>query len=405
MKLYKRNAQGKPIVWEGVRLDDKTYQLSYGLVGGTLHKEVIGNTYTSKVDELESLIKAKRKAGYKSLEDLYDNSPSNIKANDHLLLYLNTYLPKYNTSNGEAILPMLAKTLETNKPFEKGDYAGQWKINGLRCIVGAVKSNDLFHKFNLTFHSREGTEWHLNWLEDLLVPKLEGTELLDVMINEGACLDGELYLPGHTVNDINSFVKNADTSFHNKLQYWCYDVAIENFSADARYTMLEGNLGDNIINFKTKEEHLNNQNQLVVLPTEFNILNFNDAIIYRDKYIDLGFEGLILRNEASEYCFGSRKVNHMYKFKRIEDGKFEIIDIVPEGKKRSNLCKFVLRNDINDATFECTLNAPQTEQERILVSKNSYIGHYLACVEYRERSGVKQVPFHAKIVKLIKHES
>ena len=405
MKLYKRNAQGKPIVWEGVKIDDKTYQLTYGLVGGNLHTETVGNTYTSKVDELESLIKAKRKAGYKSLEDLYDNSPSNIRANDNLLLYLNTYLPKYNNSNGEAILPMLAKTLETNKPFEKGDYAGQWKINGLRCIIGAVKANELFSKFHLTFHSREGTEWHLNWLEDILAPKLEGTELLELMLDEGACLDGELYLPGYAVNDINSFVKNPATPFHDKLQYWCYDIAVENFSAEYRYELLELNLGNNIINFKTKEEHLNNKHQLIVLPTELNILDFNDAVIFRNKYIDLGFEGLILRNEASEYCFGSRKVNHMYKFKRVMDGIFKIIDIIPEGKKRSNLCKFILRNDINDATFECTLNAPQAEQERILVSKNSYIGNYLAYVEYRERSGVRQVPFHAKIVKLVKYES
>ena len=405
MKLYKRNAQGKPIVWEGVKIDDKTYQLTYGLVGGNLHTETVGSTYTSKVDELESLIKAKRKAGYKSLEDLYDNSPSNIRANDNLLLYLNTYLPKYNNSNGEAILPMLAKTLETNKPFEKGNYAGQWKINGLRCIIGAVKANELFSKFHLTFHSREGTEWHLNWLEDLLAPKLEGTELLELMLDEGACLDGELYLPGYTVNDINSFVKNPATPFHDKLQYWCYDIAVENFSAEYRYELLELNLGNNIINFKTKEEHLNNKHQLVVLPTELNVLDFNDAVIFRNKYIDLGFEGLILRNEASEYCFGSRKVNHMYKFKRVFDCIFKIIDIIPEGKKRSNLCKFILRNDINDATFECTLNAPQAEQERILVSKNSYIGNYLAYVEYRERSGVRQVPFHAKIVKLIKYES
>ena len=405
MKLYKRNAQGKPIVWEGVKIDDKTYQLFYGLVGGNLHTETVGSTYTSKVDELESLIKAKRKAGYKSLEDLYDNSPSNIRANDNLLLYLNTYLPKYNNSNGEAILPMLAKTLETNKPFEKGNYAGQWKINGLRCIIGAVKANDFFSKFHLTFHSREGTEWHLNWLEDLLAPKLEDTELLELMLNEGACLDGELYLPGYTVNDINSFVKNPATPFHDKLQYWCYDIAVENFSAEYRYELLELNLGNNIINFKTKEEHLNNKHQLVVLPNELNILDFNDAVIFRNRYIDLGFEGLILRNEASEYCFGSRKVNHMYKFKRVFDGIFKIIDIIPEGKKRSNLCKFILRNDINGATFECILNAPQAEQERILVSKNSYIGNYLAYVEYRERSGVRQVPFHAKIVKLVKYES
>ena len=62
----------------------------------------------------------------------------------------------------------------------------------------------------------------------------------------------------------------------------------------------------------------------------------------------------------------------MYKFKKIFDGKFEIIDIIPEGKKRSNLGKFVLRNDINDALFECTYNAPHSVLEEILINKSNY---------------------------------
>ena len=90
----------------------------------------------------------------------------------------------------------------------------------------------------------------------------------------------------------------------------------------------------------------------------------------------------------------------MYKFKKILDGKFEIIDIVPEGKKRSNLGKFVLRNDINDALFECTYNASHTEQEYILAHKKDHIGKYVK-VEYRERSGVDEVPFHAKGISII----
>lgn len=404
MKLYKRNAQGKPIVWEGIDLGDNTYQVRYGLVGGNIHSEVKHDT-KAKVNELDSLIKAKRKEGYKTLEDLYDNSPTKITDAISLYSYLNVYLPKYNVSDTGAILPMLAKTLEDNKPFIKGDYDGQWKINGVRCIIGAKRANDMFNPIVFTYHSREGTEWNLAWMDKILYGVLHNTYLLDLMIEEDVCLDGELYIPGYKVNDINSFVKNNKIPQHYQLQYWCYDLAVENYSAVKRYTILESAFNRSIPHINTKEDHLNNKQQFVLLPTFDNILDINSAIAARNKFIDLGFEGLILRNEDSEYCFGKRRAGFMYKFKKIEDGKFEIIDIIPEGKKRSNLCKFVLRNDINDATFECTLNAPQTEQERILVSKNSYIGHYLACVEYRERSGVKQVPFHAKIVKLIKHES
>ena len=67
MKLYKRNAQGKPIVWEITTIPGSdTITIKTGLVGGNLHTESIKNTKT-KVSEYESRIKAKRKEGYKEL--------------------------------------------------------------------------------------------------------------------------------------------------------------------------------------------------------------------------------------------------------------------------------------------------------------------------------------------------
>ena len=89
----------------------------------------------------------------------------------------------------------------------------------------------------------------------------------------------------------------------------------------------------------------------------------------------------------------------MMKFKRKEDGKFLIVDIIPEGK-RINLPKFVCKNDINDELFEVTINKPQAEQEEILIHKSNYINK-LILVEFRERSGVKEVPFHAKGIKIL----
>ena len=89
----------------------------------------------------------------------------------------------------------------------------------------------------------------------------------------------------------------------------------------------------------------------------------------------------------------------MLKFKKKEDGLFKIVDIVPEGIKRSHLPKFICQNDINDELFTCTLNAPQSVQEEIFRNKDKHIGS-LMLVEYRERSGVNQVPFHAKGIKI-----
>lgn len=406
--LYKRNAKGKPLFWSiDARLAD--IKIQYGIVGKEGRIEYI-TTNRNLQDEINSLVKAKRKEGYKAIEDLYDNSPIIIEK-DSLYNYLNTYLPKFNTHNNGAFIPMLCKTLEDNKPFEKGSYFGQWKINGERCIITATLEQGLFELVKLNYRSREGVDWtnKLSYLDDILLPCIP-KELLDIMIEEGVGLDGELYLPGYGINEINSFIKNTELPQHYKLQFWLYDICIENMSAKNRQNYIDdfllaglGKLHRSKIN--SKEEHLNNTNRFVVLPN-YDCSDINSAIAERDLFISLGFEGIVIREKSAEYQFGGRRNNSMLKFKKKLDGLFTIIDIISEGRKRANLGKFILKNDINDATFECTFNAPHSTQEEILANKSKYItGEYLCLVEFRERSGQLQVPFHAKVVKLIKKEN
>lgn len=400
-KLYKRAANGEPQEW-WIRLGnnpDAPIGIGYGKVDGITHTDLINVTMKSAQKEYESRIAAKKKEGYKELSELYDNAPSDLSNDSTLYNYLSIHLPKYNISSNGQILPMLAKTLEDNKIFVKnGTYRGQWKINGLRCLVGAQKIEDMFQPIHLIFQSREGTLWNLPYLEAKLLDILP-SEILDLMIDEGAYLDGEIYLPGYKVNDINHFVKNSAAPQHKDLQYWLYDVAVESMLYHDRRMILEDNFENHIPKFNSLNDHLNNKDTLIFLP-EILVYDIFSAIAARDNFIDLGFEGLILRNPDSEYGFGKRSVGLMHKFKKIEDGLFVIVDIVPEGTKRSNLCKLILRNDINDSTFECTVNTTQKEQERILLDKEKYIGHS-ARVQYRERSGVTQVPFHAKCVEIL----
>lgn len=392
--LYKRNAQGKPIFWEiSQDLDTPIIIVDYGLVGKSGHTEKIKTTRNIS-KEIESMINAKRKEGYKELKDLYDSSPIYIREEGPLREYLNTYLPKYNTHEDGKFIPMLCKTLQDNKPFERGSYFGQWKINGERCIITADKSNDLFQTIKLHYRSREGVDWtdKLSYLDDYLLPCIEG-DILDMMIEEGVGLDGELYLPGYGINEINSFIKNVEIPQHYKLQYWCYDICIENMTATNRAIELF-KLSKYRPNIKTKEEHLSNKAPFVLLPNE-GIMDINSAIIHRDKYIDLGFEGLIIREESAEYQFGGKRNNSMLKFKKKLDGLFTVVD-VREDKR--GLPIFTLKNDLNDETFDATLNATQEFQRNVLNNPN-IIGK-TGLVEYRERSGIKEVPFHAKLIKI-----
>lgn len=399
MILYKRNAQGKPLFWE-INPGANGITINYGLVGKQGRTEVI-HTHRKIQDEIDSLIKAKRKEGYKAITDLYDNAPiaETVLVGNDLFNYLNTYLPRFNTHSDGAFIPMLCKTLEDNKPFEKGSYFGQWKINGERCIITAEIEKGLFETVKLHYRSREGVDWtdKLSYLDDILLPCIP-QEILDMMYEEGVGLDGELYLPGYGINEINSFIKNTELPQHYKLQYWLYDICIENMSAIKRQEVLHNNFKKYYSGILNKEDHLNNTDRLVLLSND-SITDINSAILHRDAYISLGFEGLVIREKSAEYQFGGRRNNSMLKFKKKKDGLFEIIDIVPEGIKRANLGKFILRNDINDELFECSYNATHAQQEEILSNKSNYIGKY-ALVEYRERSGIKQCPFHARAIKI-----
>lgn len=395
-KLFKRNAQGKPIIWWISKTDNNLIHVGYGLFGGKLHEEYIIPTQKKIDDEILSLIKAKRKEGYKSLIDLYDNSPNYIDSGKDLYNYLMTYLPKFNTHADGKFIPMLCKTLEDNKPFEKGSYFGQWKINGERCIITADRSNDLFQNIKLHYRSREGIDWtdKLTYLDEILIPKIKG-DILDMMIEEGVGLDGELYLPGYGINEINSFIKNPDIPQHYQLQYWCYDLCIENMHALLRHTTLYNNLSSYCYLIANKKLHLTNKNQFVLLPIDV-VYNIQQAIEIRDMYIDLGFEGLVIREENAEYQFGGRRNNAMLKFKKKEDGLFEVLDIKTD---KRGLPIFTLKNDINDEIFDATINLPQDKQKFYLEVKDTIIGKK-GLVEYRERSGIKQVPFHSKLIKI-----
>lgn len=393
---YRRNNFGQPCVWFAQPCDVDSIIVYHGIIGKTIISEII-HVGRKPADEVLSRIKAKRKAGYKLLSELKDNV--SLPVEEQLRAYLDAYLPDNRTTSDGTLLPMLAKVYDNtnDKVFKKVScYYGQWKINGLRCFISAKRNNDnLFFPYKLQFQSREGTYWNsLGHLEDYLLTILP-VNLLDKMVEEHYILDGELYLPGKSVNEINHIVKDASCKDNRFIQYWCYDIATDEDTQDRRLVKLHNYLGNYEKVFKSKDAHLSNVQQLVVLPV-YNIANNYFATFRRDEFINLGFEGLILRDPIGTYQYGKRN-STMIKYKKSTDGKFTIIDIYPEGIKRSNIPLFLLRNDINDATFEVHIGGSQEYQSTFLNEdkKKSIIGK-LMYVEYGERSGVNQVPFHVK---------
>lgn len=395
-RLYRRNNNGMPTVW-WAELNSVTNRIAvfYGLVRGNIRKEVYTVTQKDGQKELESRYNEKIKQGYQYLNeicDMHDRPPVEDENSLDLFNFLNTYLPKDLTNgNSNLLLPMLAKTYSGNV-WKKVNYMyGQYKINGLRCIVTAYTQNDMFKPVKLRFQSREGIIWNsLENLSDYLLSVIPPSVIKD-MIDGFAALDGEVYLPGYTVNQINHFVKDANCVENKLLQFWCYDIMME---GDQTHRNMYRCHIKKPISFNNINEHYNNKERLIILPSIY-INNDDIAIKARNHFINLGFEGLILRNTETDYQYGRRRANYMEKFKDAAEGDFIILDIYKEQKR--NLPIILCKNDINDEKFETRLSAPHSMQEYVLFHYRAFIRKTVH-IEYGERSGVARVPFHIKTV-------
>lgn len=398
--LYRKNNLEKPCCWRAyLDATGNNIVVEYGIIRGIIRNEVYAVTQKDANKELQSRYNDKRKQGYVALDDIKDDNgrPPVEDGTDALYSFLSAYLPSYRTNeNNGNILPMLAKSY-TGKIWSKiPNMIGQWKINGLRCFISAYRTDDIFRSVRLKFQSREGLIWHtLTYLEDYLIDAIPQGFMLS-MLNDNWILDGEVYLPGHTVNEINHFVKDPNCKENKLLQFWCYDIAIQDMLQERRSDIRTHSLG-NVAHFNNIDEHLNNTKQLVILP-DYNVYSDNNAVIFRDNFIRLGFEGLILRNPNVDYQYGRRRVGYMEKFKSKTDGKFLIVDIQSEQKR--NLPIITCRNDINEETFETRFSYPHAKQEEILRNKKDYIGKYVF-ITFGERSGITKVPFHIKEVYLL----
>lgn len=403
--LYRLDNKGNVCLWIATKgVGDKQVDVIHGMFDGKKTVETF-NTHRNVEDEIVSRTNAKRKSGYKFLSEVKDNIPSPVEE-DAIHLYLKLYLTKDRTAADGTTLPMLAKAYDNkdNRLFNKGQvYLGQPKINGLRCNITAYRNDqDMFKPVGLRFQSREGNVWTslsgFNSLEEYLLDAF-GLNILNRMIDENIVLDGEIYLPGATINDINHYVKDSKDPKNKQLQFWLYDLNIADSAYKYRKDLIKIIFVNSIrTNILGKEYHLNNTRRFIVLE-DFPIHNHDMAVVCRNRYISYGFEGLMLRLPDEEYQAGKRNLA-LIKFKKHLDGIFTVVDIFSEGGKRPDIPLLRLRNDLNSNTFDVHLSGTFEYQKSVLLNKDKYIGQQVEA-EYGERSGVTNVPFHVKTVRFV----
>lgn len=198
------------------------------------------------------------------------------------------------------ILPMLAHDY-----FKRGKdivfpALGQRKYDGIRCLANPVTGQML---------SRGGKEFNC-------LPTIK--KAIMAMADQGggvmetAWFDGELYSHDLTLQQIAHVVKQTKTpdSYENKMEmriYDCFNTKHMEASYLARYTSL-------------KELRFTKPLSLVDSVT---IKHADELQKVHDKFVEEGYEGLMIRNLEGGYVLKDKSVN-LQKYKMFEDAEYPI---------------------------------------------------------------------------------
>lgn len=275
--LYKYSTTGKAQQWQIIVEDDKFYTIE-GQVGGKL------------TTSLPTICKAKN-VGRANATTPEQQAMSEAKAKHQKKLDKG-----YNevlTDEKKFFEPMLAKDYKDRKDVwadPKIKKYVQPKLDGLRCVN---ENNQLM--------SRNGKPY-------LACPHL---------VQNDTILDGELY--NHSLkNDFNKIVslckkqdpdKNELLESKNTVQFWVYDFPSHKGKFSDRYMAL-------------KKWIVKHNNPAFVLVPTYEVHSEADLKKRHEEFLEMGFEGTIVRLDLGEY--ENKRSNQLLKYKDFTDEEFEI---------------------------------------------------------------------------------
>jgi DNA ligase-1 len=189
-----------------------------------------------------------------------------------------------------AYLPMLAHKINEKMKYVKFPGFVQPKLDGMRC----VKADDYPE-----FYTRTG--------KDLLsVPKLE--DLVQKYFR-GFSTDGELYVHNVDFEDIMGSVRRTvNICEDERVQYWIYDIYIPQTTFKQRTKILDGTYS-----FIPKRDRAR-----IVKVFTTPVYNMDEVEQWMDKFVSMGYEGLMFRNAESLYTPDKRSTD-LLKMKRWHD--------------------------------------------------------------------------------------
>lgn len=262
-----------------------------------------------------------------------------------------TTIPQTNEENNNVNLsPMLAHEYKKHKDKLNFPCFIQKKYDGYRMLYDNKTEN---------MYSRNGKKY------DALYNTVLHQQLKKINIP----LDGEIYChdPSITFESYGILRKkkitNDDMILLNKLEYHVYDINISNMPYYERYELLKKFFTNESFNFTN-----------IKLVDTFICNNENDIKKYHESFVNLKYEGSIIRNKNGLYV--SKRSFDLLKYKDFDDSEFEIIDFTFENDNTKKLIVWICKTKDNKI-FNIRPQGTKSERELLFKEGNKFIGQFL----------------------------
>lgn len=271
---------------------------------------------------------------------------------------------------------MLACPFEEKRLLKwKPPYIVQPKLDGVRCRAVMKDPNIFPPRFKL-LSSEEN--------EIVSVPHITG--MLNNLRIPDEELDGELYIHGMSFDNIFS-ITSREINLHPdyiRMEYHVFDRVSEHSQAHRISGLPEL------------------KNPIKAVPFEI-AENLEDVLRAYDRFVDMGYEGIIVRNIYAPYV-RKRSVN-MMKFKPKKEDYYKIVgykeEISIHGERKGTLGALECVSD--GTTFSVGSGFKQADRRTLWRIRESLVGK-LAKVQYQHITPGRKVPRFPVFVEIIEAE-
>lgn len=183
-------------------------------------------------------------------------------------------------------------------------------------------------------------------------------------------LDGELYEHGKSLQQISGAARQEkDGKSSNWLQYYIYDIMDSSKTFEDRLYVLNDLSAEFSLGFSPNKTFENSEFMVQMVPQEA-VSGWSNIQKIHDKYVEEGFEGVVIRDPSKVYNFGGR-TNSMIKVKMYQDDEFEIVGY-SEGLRPEDMV-FVCKTDLG-IEFEAKPMGPRELKWEYLDRMDEIIG-------------------------------